>query len=347
MIRVGIVGIGFMGWIHYLAYQKVDGISVGAICSRDPKKREGDWREIQGNFGPPGEQIDVSEIQAFESIDELLKDDSIDVVDICLPPSMHAEATLKALKAGRHVFCEKPLALTENDCRKMVQTADRQQRLLMVGHVLPLFPEYNYIRELVESQKFGKPLGGHFKRVISDPTWLKGFYDPEKIGGPLLDLHVHDAHLIRLLFGMPKEVDSVGRMRGEVVEYCQSLFRFEDQDLSVAASSGVIRQQGRGFTHGFELHLEQATIQFEFAVMGKENRMIMPVTVFTEDGISMEPDLGNGDPTDAFVAEVEEVVKSVNAGKATDLLAGDIAHDAILICQKQSDSVERGRSVPI
>ena len=60
MIRVGLAGVGFMGWIHYLAYQKTEGVQLAAVASRDPKKRGGDWRGIQGNFGPPGREIDLS-----------------------------------------------------------------------------------------------------------------------------------------------------------------------------------------------------------------------------------------------------------------------------------------------
>ena len=59
-LRVGIAGIGFMGWIHYLAYRKAPGVEVAAICTRDKKKLAGDWRGIRGNFGPPGEKVDVS-----------------------------------------------------------------------------------------------------------------------------------------------------------------------------------------------------------------------------------------------------------------------------------------------
>ena len=86
MLRFGIAGIGFMGMIHYLAYQKVDGAKVTAIASRDPKKRAGDWRGIQGNFGPPGEEMDLGDIVAHETIDQLLADPNVDVVDITLPP---------------------------------------------------------------------------------------------------------------------------------------------------------------------------------------------------------------------------------------------------------------------
>ena len=74
MIRIGIVGIGFMGMIHYLAARKLKGARVTAVCSRDPKKLAGDWRSIRGNFGPPGEWMDLSKIKKFDQLDALLDD---------------------------------------------------------------------------------------------------------------------------------------------------------------------------------------------------------------------------------------------------------------------------------
>ena len=62
MIRVGIAGIGFMGMTHYLAYQKIRGVKVAALCEQDPKRLAGDWRTIKGNFGPPGEIMDLGGI---------------------------------------------------------------------------------------------------------------------------------------------------------------------------------------------------------------------------------------------------------------------------------------------
>ncbi|CAE7751654.1 rhaB, partial [Symbiodinium microadriaticum] len=124
MIKVGIVGVGFMSWIHYLAYQKVRGMKVTSFCSRDPKKQKGDWRGIKGNFGPPGEKIDVSKMTVYATLDELLADDSIDMVDICLPPALHEEATIAALKAGKHVLVEKPIALDPAAAKRMQKAAE-------------------------------------------------------------------------------------------------------------------------------------------------------------------------------------------------------------------------------
>src|SRR5207237_10616904 len=81
MVRIGIVGIGFMGMIHYLAARKLKGARVTAICSRDPKKRAGDWRGIRGNFGPAGTRMDLSKIKKYAELDDLLADPDIDLVD--------------------------------------------------------------------------------------------------------------------------------------------------------------------------------------------------------------------------------------------------------------------------
>jgi len=347
MVDVGIAGIGFMGWIHYLAYQKVEGIRLAAFTSRSEKKRSGDWRGIKGNFGPEGGQIDVSDLAVYSDFQQMLADPNLDVIDICYPPGMHVEATLKALQAGKHVFCEKPMALSIEDCRRMYDAAQSADRLLLIGHVLPFFPEYAHALELVRSGKYGKPIGGNFKRIISDPTWIPDFYDPRAVGGPLLDLHVHDAHLIRLVFGMPAAVSSQGRMRGEVVEFCNTHFRFGDPSLVVGATSGVLNQQGRPFTHGFEIQLEQATLLYDFAVIEDQPELAVPLTVLEPDGKVTRPQLSGGDPLDAFHGELREVAAAVGSGKPSSILDGELARDAVLLCQKQTESVRTGTAVSI
>lgn len=330
-----------MGWIHWLAYQRVEGIEVAAVCEQDPKKLAGDWTDIQGNFGPKGEQVDLSGIKTYSDYDQMINDDSLDLIDICLPPSLHCPFTVKAANAGKHVFSEKPMALTLADCEKMSAACQSNNVQLMVGHVLPFFAEYQHALELIRSGKYGKPMGGYFKRVISDPKWLKHFYDPERIGGPMLDLHVHDAHFIRLVFGMPKTVTSQGKMRGEVVEYCSSLFGFQNPEVVVSSIGGVINQQGRPFTHGFEIHLEHATLHFEFGAYSDQAES-SPLKICTSDDQVLRPELAAGDEVDSFAAEIREVVRAINSGQPSDILGGDLAQDAIRICQMETNSVRKG-----
>jgi predicted dehydrogenase len=340
MVNVGIAGLGFMGMTHYNAYKKVSGAKVAAICETDPERLAGDWRSIQGNFGPKGEIVDLEGIAKYPELEGMLADPNLDMIDICLPPGLHAGASIAASKAGRHVLCEKAIALKAEDAVNMVEAAKGAGKLLMIAHVLPYVPEYNFAYEKVISGEYGKFLGGHFRRIISDPLWLKDFYDPDGCGGPMIDLHIHDAHFIRLICGMPKAVHSVGRMRGEVAEFFSTQFLFDDPSMVVTATCGVINQQGRPFTHGYEMQFEKATLLFESFTE-------TPLTVLTEDGQVEKPELGSPDILAAFPMELEEAARSVADNTPSKLLDGALARDALILGHKQTQSIVERKTVEI
>lgn len=339
MVNVGIAGLGFMGMVHYLTYQKLSGVRVAAICELNEKRLQGDWTDIKGNFGPPGTMMDLSDVATYTNLDEMLANDELDAVDVTLPPAAHSDATIAALEAGKHVFCEKPMSLDSQQCRRMTAAAQSAGKRLLVGHVLPFFPEYAWAYEAARTGKFGKLLGGSFRRVISDPQWLQNYWVADQVGGPLFDLHIHDAHFIRLLFGMPERVESNGRVREGLPEFWNSHFCYPNDEYVVTAVSGTTNQQGRPFNHGFEIHFEQATMLFEFAVIGEEGRYLCPPTVFHADGSVEEPDLGSGDPMDAFCAELAEAVECFNEDRESQTLGAALAQDAVELCRLQQESI--------
>lgn len=344
-MRAAIVGVGFMGWIHYLAYQASEQAELVAFCSRDEKKRAGDWRGIQGNFGPPASQIDVSGLATYSTLDELLQDDSIDLIDICLPPHLHIDAVEKCLAAGKKVLCEKPLALTGAAAASVAAKAQPGQ--LLVAHILPFMPEFRLIAEAVEDGRFGKLLGGSFKRIIGPPDWIPDFYDPEKVGGPLMDLHVHDAHFIRMLFGMPTSVFTRGRMRGETPQYFESTFSTSDPDVVLSACCGVIDQSGRGFTHGYEVHFKEATVRFEFAAYSDGSTSLIAPVILHADGSIEHPELGDGDPVKSFVLELDAAARAVDQGEIHPALCSQVAADSLRLCDAQLESVRTGKPIEI
>src|SRR5262249_29794835 len=160
------------------------------------------------NFGPPGEKMDLGGIKRYPALDDLLADPDIDLVDVCNPTHLHAETAIAVLKSGKHVLVEKAIALEPREADAMVKSAQKANRLLMVAHVLPFFPEFAYAAEVVRNGTFGRMLGGHFKRVISRPDWSADIGDAAKTGGPAVDLHIHDTHFIGLLCGVPGKVFS-------------------------------------------------------------------------------------------------------------------------------------------
>ena len=345
MIRAAIAGVGFMGWIHYLAYQRSNKAMLDAFCSRNADKRSGDWTSIKGNFGPPGEKIPLAGLKVYSDLEEILQDPDIDLVDICLPPHLHVEAACKALEAGKHVLCEKPLGLNTEDCDTILSAAEKSGKKAMVAQVLPYMGEFQFAYQANLSGEYGKPRRAYLKRVISPPDWIPDFYESGKVGGPLIDLHVHDTHFVRLLFGMPKRVMCSAEMRDGLVKYCYTLMEFDDPNLAVGTQSGVSDQNGRPFCHGFEIQFEKAAMQFELAAL-TDGVDTMPLKILGQNGDCSKPDLPEGgDEVDAFVAEIDGAVDSIIGDSIEPRLDGKIARDAIHICQCLQKSAELGEWV--
>lgn len=340
MVRIGIAGIGFMGMIHYLAGQRLRGGRVAAVNSRDKQKLAGDWRGIRGNFGPPGTEMDLGAVKRYERFEDLLADRDIDLIDICSPTHLHPAMAIAALKAGKHVLVEKAIALTTADADAMVAAAKQAGKLLMVAHVLPFFPEFGFAAEAIRSRTYGGLLGGHFKRVISRPDWSGDIGDASKTGGPAVDLHIHDTHFIGLVAGVPDRVFSTGVVAPDgSVEYLTTQYLYGAGGPALSCSSGAVAMSGRPFVHGFEIYLEKATLVHDSGTQ--------PLTVLGADGSVNVPQLTGGDPIDAFAAELETAVSGVASGKEPDLLSGQLARDALVLCHKECESVKSGRAVSV
>jgi predicted dehydrogenase len=117
--------------------------------------------------------------------------------------------------------------------------------------------------------------------------------------------------------------------------------------LVVAATSGTINQQGRAFTHSFEIHLERATLLFDFAVIGGEGKYLCEPILLDDQGGVQRAALSGGDPVDAFANELREVVHSVRDGKTSEILGAILAQDAMRLCERQAESLSNGTTVQV
>ncbi|HIE52328.1 MAG TPA: Gfo/Idh/MocA family oxidoreductase [Armatimonadetes bacterium] len=365
MVRIGIAGLGFMGVTHYRAAEKIANGEVVAVCTRNPRKLQGDWTMVKGNFGPNGGTADLSNIRRYNQVADIVADPDLDLLDICLPTNMHAEVAVQALEAGKHVLVEKPIALTVEDADRMVETAKRKGRKLMVAQVLRFIPEFAFIKKTLDSGLFGRLLAAHFKRIISRPEWSADIADVRKTGGPIIDLHIHDADFVQYLFGMPDRVAASGLVVGEgeeeTVEYVSAHYFYDGQNLSITAESGAVATAARPFEHGYDVYFERATLQFN-STWGQPVTVYvspevdvasyqpdLPVVVVTPDGerhekkVELETDLA----TAGFVGEVQYAVDCVEKDKEPTLIAGAVARDSLLLCLKAAEAVKTRQTVSI
>ncbi|MFC1806139.1 Gfo/Idh/MocA family protein [Planctomycetota bacterium] len=341
MVKVGVLGLGFMGQMHFNTYKAYRRAKVTAICDGDPKKLAGDWG-VAGNIEDTrAEPVDLSGIAAYAKPAALFADPNVDVVDITLPTFLHAKHAIAALKAGKHVICEKPLALTVADCEKVIAAAKKAKRLLMVAHCIRFWPEWVVLKKLIDSKRYGKVLSASFWRKSLTPTWSWNAWlmADQRSGGAVLDLHIHDTDFINYAFGIPKAVRSTGVIGGvtkSAIDHVVTQYIYP-RGPQITAEGGWAMAPGFGFTHGFCVIFEKATVEHD-AKSG------LPLTVHTTAGKTLTPKVPAGD---GYIAELRHFVDCVAKGTKPTVVTPQAARDAVKVCLAEAKSVKTGREVKV
>jgi 1,5-anhydro-D-fructose reductase (1,5-anhydro-D-mannitol-forming) len=150
--------------------------------------------------------------RAWPSIDEAVGDQAVDAVYVALPVALHAEVTIKALSAGKHVLCEKPMAMNVSQGTDMVAAARKAGRLLGVAYYRRLYPKLVRARQLIAEGAIGRPLLAEanchgWTEILEGREWLM---DPRLSGGgPLYDIASHRIDAMSFLFGQPRRATGV------------------------------------------------------------------------------------------------------------------------------------------
>ncbi len=199
-----------MGATHLRALRNIPDVTLAAVMDQDEQRLSGDLTAVMGNIGAGGERFDFSRVRKHRSLEEAAADPDVDIVDVCLPTHLHAPAVLAALRHGKHVLVEKPMALDEAACAEMIAQARRRGRVLMVAQVLRFIPAYCSLADLLREGKLGAVRSAVFRRRCAAPTWGPWEFDPAKSGGGVFDLLIHDADMCLHLFGTPRAVTAVG-----------------------------------------------------------------------------------------------------------------------------------------
>lgn len=272
MLKVGLVGIGFMGRGHLDNYIRLEKegtpVKLVAICDIDPEKFKGKF--IPGNINVGNGKYDFSKYHLYTDVDEMLEKEELDYVDIVVPTYCHAEVAVKALNKGFNVLCEKPMALNSGLCAKMIEASEKSGKKFMIAQCLRFWPAYEYLKECVDDERYGKILSGFFFRGGAAPQWSyhDWYFDKNKSGGCLLDQHIHDVDTINWLFGKPKAVSTLGRnvIEGSGYDVVSTNYLYDDGKVINAQDDWNINGES-GFEMRFRVNFERGSLLLEKGIL--------------------------------------------------------------------------------
>jgi UDP-N-acetylglucosamine 3-dehydrogenase len=235
-LRIGVLGTGFAGSMHAHSALAIDGAQVVAVAAVPLT----DATSLANECG--ARVADAEEICAA---------DDIDLVVVATPTYLHAQHAIAAARAGKHVFCEKPLARTLADAEAMVRAADEARVTLAVGHVVRFFPEYRQAKELLDAGTLGRPAIVTMTRGNFAVGSARGWYlDEDKSGGVVLDLMLHDLDTVRWWFGEPSRIYAKRFKGNGGLEYALATIRYDERPIVQIEASWA---EHSGFRTGFEL----------------------------------------------------------------------------------------------
>ena len=183
IIKVGIIGCGgIANGKHMPSLKKVENCEMVAFCDIILERAE----KAKKEYGTEDAKI-------YEDYKELLKDESIDVVHVCTPNRSHSFITVDALESGKHVMCEKPMAINSAEARKMLDAAERTGKLLTIGYQSRFRPDSQYMKQEALADTFGDIYYAKATAIRrrAVPTWGVFLNEYEQGGGPLIDIGTH------------------------------------------------------------------------------------------------------------------------------------------------------------
>jgi predicted dehydrogenase len=332
VLKVAILGFGFIGRAHGEAYARLPNVKMVAVGGcRQERVRE--WKSPYA-------------IQFYAGPDALLESADADIVDICLPTFMHEEFVTKAAEKGMHVICEKPLALTVEAVDRMLAAVRKAGVTFMVAQVLRFFAHYTKCRELVRDGSLGNVFFASASRLAEPPRWADWFRDPDKSGGALFDLQVHDLDYLMNLFGVPDSVFAVGLQSDSGSwDHVASSLSYPVSKVTIEASYRMA--PGWPFTSALRLMGTAGSVEYGFRVQGNVDVVEQAqhsLILYSKGGTATRFEIDDPDP---YLRELEYFVDVVERGEQPDSVRPADARSVIAVLQATKQSLETGKVVDL
>ena len=261
MLNAALIGFGGIAQAHKNGYATLEKLGKVRLVAAYDIRKEAFEKTVEINLKTESKD-EVSIFRCYTDLEEMLANEQIDFVDICVPSYLHKDISVMLLERGYNVLCEKPMALNSEDCGVMLEAEKKSGKHFMIAQVLRFFPEYEYLKTCIKENTFGKPLSAFFNRLSAPATWgwENWFMDYNKAGGCITDLHVHDIDIARYLFGEPKSVSCRAVDTNSKYDIIQTTLGYDDV---IVTAHGAWASHKTRFSAGYRVDFEQATVVLE------------------------------------------------------------------------------------
>lgn len=328
MTKVVICGSGFIGRIHSQAYKNLPDAKLAGV--------------VDANTEKAGKLASELGVKVYVNLDDVLNDDAVDMIDICVPTFLHREFVVKGLAAGKHVLCEKPIALTLEDAGAIVDAAEKANTKFMIAHNHRFYVENVFVQKAASSGKLGKILSCSASRIGVTPDWSEGGWinDPSKSGGAATDLILHDIDLCNWIGGKPRLVMAQGIK--------SSLGAWDYMGISIDYESGI-----KGFVEGGTMCKGQWPFTQEHRIMGEKGvaQWLSRMGKNIENRAAAQSTIGlflEGEPAyyhewirrDPYEIEIEYFLKRIKENKAVETVKPIDGYRALQVSVAAKQSAE-------
>lgn len=339
MKNVVIVGFGFMGSMHAQAYAQIPEARLVGVVDKDPTR-------AQENLAKIGLSAPI-----FKTLNAALSKQAVDVVDICVPTDLHKKYVMAATKAGKHFFCEKPLATKLSDALKMAEAAEKAGVHAMVGQCVRFWPEYQAFHDFVKSGKAGRLLSLNLQRRSARPAGTENWFrDPTRSLGAAVDLHIHDTDYVLHLLGAPSAVTSVGTK--DEFGWSRIFTTYHYANTAVVAEGGWNQPPKWGFQMAFQAVFENGAVEYD--MLAKPTLKVTlgegapePLPFAQPSAGASAANVGNVSALGGYFNELQYFIGCLERNEAPKLATLRQAAESLRVVLAEIKSAEKGRTVKL
>ena len=322
-----------MGSTHAKAFQKVPGVEIAAIYAHSATRAEPLAEEVGAVY--------------TGDIDAILRDESIEAIDNCLPTPEHRPLTEAALAAGKHVLLEKPITLTDADAAALVAAGEASDRVFMMAHVLRFWPEYVELQKRAANGDIGELLSGLAYRRQPFPAWSELFARSDLTGGAVIDMMIHDIDALNWVFGTPVSVTANGIRNPRSNGWDQVQILIDYGTASAVVDGGMMMPESYPFTSTLQVLGSEGFMEYDFRAGGRSvddvggtNELLL----FPNEGNPEQLEVKQIDP---YLAEIEYFVECIRSGEPATRATPAGARLALATALAARESMESNRTVAL